>query len=147
MAFGGMASRAARRTVSSKLHTSLYAVQDAGCVRRRDGAHAKPIMGQPGGIAMRFEMRLMSTAVTMLLAAASLGASVSLAQAQTCTQLWTERNQYYKDAGYCFKTARAIRYFGNAGCTVDKEDDLKLAPGVLARIDQITRLERTNGCR
>ena len=82
MALGGMASRAARRTVSSKLHTSLYAVQDAGCMRRRDGAHAKPIVGQPGGIAMRFEMRLMSTAVTMLLAAASLGASVSLAQAQ-----------------------------------------------------------------
>jgi hypothetical protein len=94
---------------------------------------------------MRLSCVCLSTAVTMLLAAADMGASASLAQAQTCTQLWTEGNQYYKDAGYCFKTARAIRYFGNAGCTFDNEVDVPLTPG--ARIAQINRLERTYGCR
>ena len=33
---------------------------------------------------------------------------------------WVERNSIYKTAGCRFKTARAIRYFGNAGCSNDR---------------------------
>ena len=37
--------------------------------------------------------------------------------AMDCGELWVARNQIYKDNGYCFKTARAIDYFGNGGCS------------------------------
>jgi YARHG domain len=30
-------------------------------------------------------------------------------------QLWYQRNRDFKDAGYCFRTSRAIRMYGNAG--------------------------------
>jgi hypothetical protein len=32
--------------------------------------------------------------------------------------LWVERNSYYKEAGYCFKTTRAISYFGVAAASL-----------------------------
>jgi len=91
-------------------------------------------------------MRVMSTAVTLALAGATLAAAGSLAYAQSCAQLWYERNSYYKQAGYCFKTARAISVFGNAGCVFDREGDVPFSAGVRARINQITRLERSLGC-
>jgi hypothetical protein len=91
-------------------------------------------------------MRMMSTVVTIALAAATLGAAMSLAYAQSCQALWYERNSYYKDAGYCFKTTRAIRAFGNAGCQYDSERDLPLSALMRARINQIVRAERALGC-
>jgi hypothetical protein len=91
-------------------------------------------------------MRLMSTAVAALLAAATLGATASVASAQNCGDLWVERNTYYKQAGYCFKTRRAIEYFGNAGCGYYNERDVPLSAAVRARINQIVRTERAYGC-
>ncbi len=91
-------------------------------------------------------MRLMSTVVTALLAAATLGATASVASAQSCADLWVERNTYYKQAGYCFKTRRAIEYFGNAGCGYYNERDVPLSAAVRARINQIVRTERAYGC-
>lgn len=73
--------------------------------------------------------------------------SISAASAQqSCQQLWVERNSYYKDAGYCFKTARAISFFGNRGCMYDSEASVPLSPDIRARIAEITWLERRNGC-
>jgi hypothetical protein len=92
-------------------------------------------------------MRMVSTAVTITLATATLGAAMSLAYAQSCQALWYERNSYYKEAGYCFKTTPAIRAFGNAGCQYDNERDLPLSTAVRARINQIVRAERALGCR
>ena len=91
-------------------------------------------------------MRLSSKAVTGLLAGVTLAATVSVASAQSCQDLWVERNSYYKQAGYCFKTARAINYFGNGGCYIYNESAVPLSRGVRARIDQIIRLERAYGC-
>jgi hypothetical protein len=70
----------------------------------------------------------------------------SAAQAQ-CQQLWVARNTIYKNAGYCFKTDRAIRYFGNAGCAYDDEGSLPLSGWQRQRIAQILAEERANGCR
>lgn len=67
--------------------------------------------------------------------------------AQTCSQLWTERNAIYKDAGYCFKTNRAIRTFGNAGCSFDDIADVPLSARDRARVADIQRDERDMGCR
>ena len=64
-----------------------------------------------------------------------------------CDQLWLERNAIYKERGYCFKTQRAISYFGNAGCMYDVEAQLPLSPYDRARIAEISNAERELGCR
>jgi YARHG domain len=91
-------------------------------------------------------MRLISIVVTALVAAATLGATATVASAQSCQDLWIERNTYYKQAGYCFKTPRAISYFGNGGCFIYNESQVPFPPQVRARINQIVRLERAYGC-
>lgn len=64
-----------------------------------------------------------------------------------CDQLWIERNAIYKERGYCFKTQRAISYFGNAGCMYDVEAQLPLSPYDRTRIAEIRNSERALGCR
>jgi len=78
--------------------------------------------------------------------AALLAFSASSAQA-SCASLWRERNQIYKDAGYCFKTPRAIRAFGNAGCTYDDMRDVPLSANQRSIVDDIVVAERRMGCR
>ena len=72
--------------------------------------------------------------------------AASQASAQSCQALWVERNTFYKNAGYCFKTARAISYFGNAGCRYNNEAALPLSSYAQTRIAEIVRLERQYGC-
>jgi hypothetical protein len=69
----------------------------------------------------------------------------SLAHA-SCSSLWYERNQIYKDAGYCFKTSRAIRSFGNAGCSYDDINDVPLSAHQRAIVRNIVTQERRMGC-
>src|SRR3954449_3874096 len=90
-------------------------------------------------------MRLMSTAVTMLLAAATMATTVSLSHAQSCQSLWVERNTYYKDGGYCFKTSRGINYFGNAGCRYDSENAVPLSRSPRERVAAISRQGAAHG--
>jgi hypothetical protein len=91
-------------------------------------------------------MRLLTVIATMAVVAATLLAAAPPANAQSCQQLWVERNSYYKRAGYCFKTERAISYFGNGGCIYRNEDDVPLSGGERRRIAEIKRLERSYGC-
>jgi hypothetical protein len=91
-------------------------------------------------------MRLVATAATALAAAATLGATMPPASAQDCQLLWLERNTYYKQAGYCFRTRRAIEYFGNEGCYIYNEAQVRFAPNIRRRIQDIMRLERALGC-
>lgn len=83
----------------------------------------------------------------LLLAGALLCMFVPAAQAQSCGDLWYERNAIYKAAGYCFKTTRAIRAFGNAGCQYDDLNDTPLSGNDRARVAEIVRAERMYGCR
>ncbi len=81
-------------------------------------------------------------------AAAMLVTTGGLANAyDVCGELWVERNQIYKDNGYCFKTRDAIRYFGNAGCVYDDQNDVPLSTREQRRVQQLIREERRNGCR
>ena len=82
----------------------------------------------------------------VVLAAVPMLAS-SDAYAQSCGQLWYQRNSIYKAAGYCFKTARAIQTFGNGGCQYDSEYSLPLSYNQRAAINRIVALEREYGCR
>lgn len=68
------------------------------------------------------------------------------AAAETCASLYVQRNAVYKDAGYCFKTPRAIRTFGNAGCQYDNIGDVPLSPPALDFIASIRDQERIQGC-
>jgi hypothetical protein len=63
-----------------------------------------------------------------------------------CDELWAERNAVYKDAGYCFKTARAVREFGNAGCRYDNLADVPLSARDRAKVADIVAQERVNRC-
>lgn len=69
----------------------------------------------------------------------------AIAQA-SCSSLWYERNQIYKDAGYCFKTSRAIRSFGNSGCAYDDINDVPLSARQRAAVRDIAAQERRMGC-
>jgi hypothetical protein len=71
---------------------------------------------------------------------------MSVASAESCQNLWAERNSYYKEAGFCFKTSRAISYFGNGGCRYYNEGSVPLSGAVRARIAQITAMEQRQGC-
>lgn len=64
----------------------------------------------------------------------------------SCRDLWVERNQIFKDAGYCFNTQRAVRYFGNAGCMYDRQADVPLSANQRRIIAEIVRVERFTGC-
>jgi len=62
----------------------------------------------------------------------------------SCFELWVARNEIYARNGYCFRTRRARRYFGNAGCWTRNPP--------LNRIERrnvmlIRRIERLRGCR
>ncbi len=90
---------------------------------------------------------LVSTAVAALVLTAGFTATAANAQGRVCHRLWVERNQIYKDYGYCFKTERAIRYFGNRGCRYESESDIRMSRRDRAIIDRIKAEERDYGCR
>ena len=64
-----------------------------------------------------------------------------------CDELWGERNAVYAEAGYCFRTARGIRAFGNANCRYDDIRDVPLSARDRAKVGEIVRQERSSGCR
>ncbi len=66
--------------------------------------------------------------------------------AMPCEDLWYTRNAYYKEAGYCFRTARAINAFGNAGCIHDDMGAVPLSPAARRAIAAIQDWERRRGC-
>ncbi|NDW06117.1 YARHG domain-containing protein [Jiella pacifica] len=61
--------------------------------------------------------------------------------ASTCGQLWYARNLLFDLAGYCFKTAKAQRYFSNAGCT-----GASPRGSDASEVSRLQALERQNGC-
>jgi hypothetical protein len=92
-------------------------------------------------------MRRSPTAMLLCLTGAITVASSGIAAAQSCDQLWYERNSIYKQEGYCFKTQRAIAAFGNAGCVYDVEAQVPLSPGERARIAAIVQMEQAYRCQ
>jgi hypothetical protein len=65
----------------------------------------------------------------------------------TCNQLWVARNSIYKTRGYCFKTQRAIDYFGNGGCIYQNENDVPFTQAERTLIAQYAAQERAQGCQ
>lgn len=90
---------------------------------------------------------LISTFLAALTMSTVVAVSAAHAQSRICNRLWVERNQIYKDYGYCFKTERAIRYFGNRGCRYDYESDVPMSTRDRDLVHQIQIEERRHGCR
>jgi len=68
------------------------------------------------------------------------------ANAGVCSDLWVQRNAIYKANGYCFKTRKAINYFGNAGCLYDNAATIPMSRADNARILAIKKREKQLGC-
>ena len=64
-----------------------------------------------------------------------------------CADLWYRRNSIFKEAGYCFKTRRAIKAFGNEGCLYDRQNDVPLLETDRQNINLIQRSEKSKRCQ
>jgi len=65
---------------------------------------------------------------------------------ESCGDLWYRRNAIFARNGYCFKTDRGIRVFGNHGCRFYAEGDVPLSRSERAEVEYIRALERRRGC-
>jgi hypothetical protein len=67
-------------------------------------------------------------------------------ESYSCEDLWLERNTIYKERGYCVKTQRAIRVFGNEGCQYDDAASVPLSHTERQIISEIQAWERRKRC-
>ncbi|MBT3069421.1 YARHG domain-containing protein [Rhodomicrobium sp. Az07] len=94
--------------------------------------------------------RVLSASIAAAVTATSLLATpAAFAQdywSMSCGDLWYRRNSIYAENGYCFKTDRALRVFGNANCRFYVEADVPLSRDERAEIDMIRSIEARKGC-
>jgi hypothetical protein len=83
----------------------------------------------------------------MLVGLVVAGVAVSVpANAGVCFDLWVARNSIYKAYGYCFKTSKAINYFGKAGCLYDNAAAVLISGPDKRRELAIKKREKQLGC-
>lgn len=87
-----------------------------------------------------------ATAATLTLTIGPASAGDIQGDAYECRELWSLRNEIYKANGYCFKTAKAMRYFGNAGCQYDSETEVPLSRSERQQVRMIKASERRQHC-
>jgi hypothetical protein len=64
----------------------------------------------------------------------------------SCQSLWEVRNLIYQQNGYCFSTQRAKRAFGNEGCTITKQSQVRLNAFERENVAEIAAVEKAKGC-
>jgi len=64
----------------------------------------------------------------------------------SCQALWEVRNAIYDQNGFCFQTDRAARFFGNAGCSVNNQSQVRLNVYERSNVEAIRSVERSKGC-
>lgn len=65
----------------------------------------------------------------------------------SCGDLWYQRNAIFARNGYCFKTDRALRVFGNENCRFGVEADVPMSQSERRQVEIIREAEREKGCR
>jgi len=65
----------------------------------------------------------------------------------SCGDLWYARNAIYARNGYCFKTERAIRAFGNENCRFYSEADVPMSRAERHEVEIIKSVEIRKGCQ
>jgi YARHG domain len=90
----------------------------------------------------------LALAATLVTTASAFVAAPAAAQDDqvVCENLWVQRNQIYKDNGYCFKSANAISYFGNGGCVHDDLPTAQMSKSERRIVNRIRNRELKLGC-
>ena len=79
-----------------------------------------------------------------LIALAALLGSTAIAQAESCYDLWYERNAIFDARGYCFETQLGQEVFDNRDCWTSYP---KLTRAEQRRVEEIKAEERRRGCK
>lgn len=79
-----------------------------------------------------------------LIALAALVGSTAIAQAESCYDLWYERNAIYDARGFCFDTQLGQETFDNSDCWTKTP---KLTRAEQRRVDEIRAEERRRHCK
>ncbi len=84
--------------------------------------------------------------VLLMSATTALALTVGMvpALAESCYDLWYERNQIYDDNGFCFKTQLGRETFDNSDCYTSNPD---LSSAEIRRVAQIKARERAKRCK
>ncbi len=85
-----------------------------------------------------------SLAIMLLIGATVVVTRPESAAAQSCYDLWYQRNAIFHAYGYCFRTSLGRRVFGNAGCYTSNP---RLSAADRRRVNRILSRERRLGCR
>ena len=64
----------------------------------------------------------------------------------SCQSLYEVRNLIYKQNGFCFSTTRAQNTFGNEGCWITKQSQVRLNAIERDNVATIAAVERSKGC-
>lgn len=64
----------------------------------------------------------------------------------SCQSLYEVRNLIYKQNGFCFSTTRAQNTFGNEGCWITKQSQVRLNAIERDNVATIAEVERSKGC-
>jgi hypothetical protein len=86
-------------------------------------------------------MRMFGLITLVMLSLAVLASPVL---AQSCYDLWYERNEIYDNNGFCFKTQLGMETFDNSDCWTSNP---KLSKAERRRVDQIRSEERRRNCK
>jgi hypothetical protein len=99
-----------------------------------------------------FIFRAVALAFLIATALTCLGGAISSAFAQedywslSCGELWLRRNTIFARNGYCFKTDRALRVFGNANCRFEVEAGVPMSRAEREEVEIIRAVEKRKGC-
>ncbi len=89
---------------------------------------------------------VIATAGILFDGAISIAAAQDDLSSMSCGDLWYRRNAIFARNGYCFKTERAIRVFGNQGCRFYVESDVPMSRAEREEVEFIRAIERRKGC-
>lgn len=103
-----------------------------------DWVHVRLLSGDTGWVSARY--------VSCCRTATAGGSDPFASASNSCDDLWYRRNAIYKAAGFCFRTARGISAFGNAGCQYDDEADVPLSSRQQVEVVDLKREEAYRGC-
>ena len=67
-------------------------------------------------------------------------------QSGECWDLWTARNEIYKEGGYCFRTELAQHLIGNENCHIEEQSDVPLSNNQRNVLNKIIMRERQLDC-
>ena len=94
----------------------------------------------------RADMRIVTTGIAAIVALIIFSGHGFAQNSGRCQAYWQERNAILKENRYCFKSPRAIHYFGNGGCAYNTIEDIPFPIAQLNRMLEIRAMEKVEKC-